>query len=88
MKVEQAEIYSDATNMAVMKHPGRAFPGVLIQGDSLFILWQQAERVCQGIARGTVAIEDATYLRDLRGEYLTHYKMTMTKHEMKLPFVD
>lgn len=36
MRVEPVEIYSDATNAAVMRHPGRHVPGFLIQGDSLY----------------------------------------------------
>ncbi len=44
MKLEKVEIYSDAPNMAVMKHPGRQYPGSLIQGDSLFSLTQSAKR--------------------------------------------
>ena len=32
MHTELVEIYSDESNMAVMRHPGRRFPGVLIQG--------------------------------------------------------
>jgi Family of unknown function (DUF6959) len=31
MHVEPVEIYSDQTNAAIMRHPGRRFPGVLIQ---------------------------------------------------------
>jgi hypothetical protein len=32
MHVEKVEIYSDKTNSAVLRHPARKFPGVLIQG--------------------------------------------------------
>jgi len=35
MRTENVEILSDRTNTAVMRHPGRRFPGVLVQGDSL-----------------------------------------------------
>lgn len=38
MHVEPVEIYSDLSNGAIMRHPGRRFPGVLIQGDSLYLL--------------------------------------------------
>src|SRR5262245_1747536 len=38
MHVEQVEIYSDVSNAAVMRHPGRRFPGVLVQGDTLYTL--------------------------------------------------
>ncbi len=35
MRKEYVEIYSNATNMAVMRYPVRRFPGVLVQGDTL-----------------------------------------------------
>jgi hypothetical protein len=35
MKIESVEIYSDASNAAILRHPGRRFPGVLVQGDTL-----------------------------------------------------
>jgi hypothetical protein len=31
MRSEMVEIFSDQTNAAVMRHPGRAFPGVLVR---------------------------------------------------------
>jgi hypothetical protein len=45
MHVEPVEIYSDTTNAAVMRHPGRHFPGLLIQGDSLYGLCGRADDV-------------------------------------------
>lgn len=33
MERMEIEVYSQQTNAAVMKAPGRQFPGVLIQGD-------------------------------------------------------
>ena len=47
MRIEEVEIFSDKTNSAVMRHPDRAFPGVLLQGDSLYILCKQADLVCK-----------------------------------------
>lgn len=43
MRTESVEIYSDETNRAVIRHPGRKFPGVLIQGDTLFTLCEMAD---------------------------------------------
>lgn len=33
MREDKVEILSDTTNAAIMRHLGRRFPGVLIQGD-------------------------------------------------------
>ena len=38
VRTELVEIYSDKTNAAVLRHPGRHFPGVLVQGDDLYAL--------------------------------------------------
>jgi hypothetical protein len=35
MKKATLEIYHEGSNFVVLKAPGRAYPGVLIQGDSL-----------------------------------------------------
>src|SRR5215467_14557846 len=47
MRVDQVEIFSDATNAAVMRHPDRRFPGLLVQGDTLSTLYQSADLICQ-----------------------------------------
>jgi hypothetical protein len=36
----EIEVYSEATNQAVVQMPGRQFPGSVIQGDSLSILYK------------------------------------------------
>jgi hypothetical protein len=38
MERVEAELFTDGGNNAVVRLPGRRFPGVLIQGDSLSIL--------------------------------------------------
>jgi hypothetical protein len=40
---ERPKALSDATNYAVVQLPGRAFPGVVIQGDSLHSLIAEIE---------------------------------------------
>jgi len=35
MRTELIEIYSDKSNAAVLRHPGRKFSGLLVQGDTL-----------------------------------------------------
>ncbi len=38
MRTIEVEIFSETTNSPVIKMPNRKFPGVVIQGDSLWIL--------------------------------------------------
>ncbi|NIX76544.1 DUF6959 family protein [Microvirga terricola] len=88
MRIESVEIFSDRTNAAVMRHPGRAFPGVLVQGDSLHILCQQADAACKEIGRDAPGYEDLNDLRDTLRSYLNHYKATLAEYGMKLPFYE
>ena len=46
MYTTKVEIFSDTTNRAVMRHPGRKFPGSLVQGDTLYGLCLLADDAC------------------------------------------
>jgi hypothetical protein len=88
MHTESVEIYSDATNSAVMRHPGRHFPGVLVQGDTLHSMCVTADAVCVA-ARGRISKEEFDQLNDLRNHLwalLTHYKGVLDEHKIGLPF--
>ena len=90
MHVEPVEIDSDVSNSAVMRHPGRRFPGVLVQGDTLSILCSTADRIC---ARSRTNIDEDAYLElnELRNSlwgFLIHYKTILGQHDIPLPFVD
>lgn len=86
MRIQSVEIFSDATNRAVMRHPGRAFPGVLVQGDSLYNLCREADRACQEVGRGSPGFEELNDLRNTLWGYLNYYKATLAEHSMDLPF--
>ena len=66
MKLSEVEIYSDATNMAVMRHPSRNFPGVLIQGDSLHRLLSELAVVLA--EKGTLSEEATAELEGIHEE--------------------
>ena len=88
MRVEPVEIYSDRSNAAIMRHPGRNFPGVLVQGDTLSILSGRADWLCKNL-RGKVGGEAYQELNDLKNALqglLSHYKETLAAHGMRLPF--
>ncbi len=82
MRTETVEIYSDKTNRAVMRHPGRNFPGVLIQGDTLFNLCIMADEACAKAGSN----EDMERLRDALWDLLLHYKIVLGEHDIRLPF--
>ena len=86
MRQEQVEILSDQTNAAVMRHPGRHFPGVLVQGDTLHTLCQRADVVCRELCRGSPGYDEANKLRNALWGLLTHYKVVLSEHDLPLPF--
>ena len=86
MREEPVEILSDRTNAAVMRHPGRRFPGVLVQGDTLHALCQQADMVCREIDRTSPSYDQANDLRGTLWGLLTHYKTLLADHGLPLPF--
>ncbi|WP_095200953.1 DUF6959 family protein [Mesorhizobium carmichaelinearum] len=86
MRSEPVEIYSDQTNAAIMRHPGRRFPGLLIQGDTLYILCRKADDICAAIGRGQPGFDEANELRNSFWAYLNHYKIVLTEHDLPLPF--
>jgi hypothetical protein len=86
MRVEPVEIYSDATNAAIMRHPGRHFPGFLIQGDSLYVLCRRADEVCASIGRGAPGFDVANELRNALWASLNHYKAVLVEHQLPIPF--
>jgi len=88
MKKESVEIYSDATNQAVIKHPGRNYPGVLIQGDTLYFLCQSLDEACKSIKEKDYenAYDEINELRNALWEKLNHYKVVLGEHDIELPF--
>lgn len=86
MRIETVEIYSDTTNAAVIRHPGRKFPGVLVQGDTLHNLAKQADLICEKIGTGSIAFDEADDMRKALWALINHYKATLNAHSLKLPF--
>ena len=90
MKKEEVEIYSDTSNYAVMKHPGREYPGSLVQGDSLYSLCKMADEVSELINNKNIseAKEEIEELREILWERLNHYKQVLSEHKIELPFYE
>lgn len=88
MHIEPVEIYSDATNRGILRQPGRRFPGILVQGDTMYGLCQDADKVCALVA-SKLSDEENEEVNDLRNrlwEFLVHYKKVLAEHHMQLPF--
>src|SRR5262245_33936650 len=55
MEKLELEVYSQATNQAIVKMPGRRYPGLVIQGDSMSGLADRAESIFERAKSGTDA---------------------------------
>ncbi len=84
----EVEIYSDASNHAIMKHPGRNFPGSLLQGDSLYILCQDLDILLSELKKSDYeeVEEIANDLRNRLWDRLNHYQNVLLEHDIDLPF--
>jgi len=88
MKQIEIEILSDTINCPVVSVPGRKYPGVVIQGDSLAILYGLAVE----IEMQTASIHDeeiaATidHLKRKLSAYVEEYETTMKAHGRDLPY--
>ena len=83
MQTELVEIYSNT----IMRHPLRRFPGMLIQGDSLYIL---SQNVAEALAYAEPESDQWYVLKELaeglQGR-VDHYVEVMREHNLELPFI-
>ncbi len=89
MKIESVEIYADASNMAVIKCPDRAYPGVLVQGDTLYTMIASLRYV---IANGDCLDEEPAGgllgVAERLEEMLTYYRSVLAVNRIQSPFRD
>ena len=88
MKIDKLEVYSDASNMAIIKHPGREYPGSLMQGDSLHSLLQNLIEAKAEIESGNLR-DSAEILDEVinsLNDRLEHYTKVLKDHGIELPF--
>ena len=89
MQVIALEVYSTDSNFAVLKPPGRKFPGSVIQGDSLALLASAANHLSERLAQvsgDAELLQAVTELRDQLEARLRHYEAVLTEHGMSLPY--
>ncbi|MEO1584808.1 MAG: hypothetical protein AAFR96_09580 [Planctomycetota bacterium] len=76
----QVELLDNTTNRAVVRVPGRRFPGVVVQGDSLGRLVHDLERAAQSDSGDELAMV-LTEFRELQ----THYESVLRCHGIDMP---
>jgi hypothetical protein len=81
MERVELEVYSFETNAAVVRMPGRRFPGLVIQGDSLSILLHRVQSILdrvQELPDGELC-DDVEEVRDILLGYLRTYEDILVK---------
>ncbi len=88
MEQIEIEVFSQATNAAVVRMPTRHFPGLVIQGDSLHILYDLADSIVQLAAPhdDEDLSGEAEELRDLLARYVSSYESVLKEYGIKLPY--
>lgn len=89
METRPIDVFSEEVNYAILRAPGRNFPGCLIQGDSLAILCRNALRVVERVRALEITDEDLlgevqSLTNALIGRLL-HYQDVLREHQIRLP---
>ena len=84
----ELEVFSQASNFAIVRMPGRKFPGAVIQGDSLYILTSLARAIYQRVKESpdTELADAANELQKLLSTRLSHYGSVLKDHNLELPY--
>ena len=86
----EVEVFSNATNHWIIRTPGRAFPAMVIQGDSFSILVRGAERLLHGVravsSPDSELVDQAEMVCELLQERLKDYEAVLHQHGIELPY--
>ena len=85
---EQVELLSRPVNYAVVQLPGRNFPGVVVQGDTLNSLVRQLARISELLTTNQTD-ELAAEVEEMREELsgaVAHYESVCVTRGIALPY--
>jgi hypothetical protein len=88
MEIKPIEVFSEVSNYAIVRMPGRNYPGCVIQGDSLNILLNTAKRAHElALSTGIEDLIDETedLAENLSGR-LDYYEAILKEHGLDLPY--
>jgi len=88
MTKAEVEVFSAPGNDVVIRMPGRRYPGVLVQGDSLSILVNLAASIDARAKKlgDEDLVDDSTELRELLMKKLQWYEAALKAHGIDLPY--
>jgi len=90
MEIEQLEVYAPDSNYAIIKLPGRNYPGCVIQGDSLATLCRLAQDIASCVHDGNTMSEsflaDVQELANSLLDRMLHYQRVLSSHGIDFPY--
>lgn len=88
MERKEIEVFTELSNFAIVRMPGRSYPGCVIQGDSLSILLRAAERAVElaSTTQNQELIDEIESLKDDLAARLDHYGQVIQAHGFHLPY--
>lgn len=90
METLPLDVFSSASNMAVVRAPGRKFPGMVVEGDSLWVLWDCARKARERLGQLRISDEELlgevdSLLEELN-ERLTFNEEVLKEHGLEFPY--
>lgn len=86
----EVEVFSSDVNSWVIRTPGRAFPATVMQGDTLFILFDETQKLLDELRGITdiapTLVDDARAHRDRIWQHLSHYETVLEGQGIRLPY--
>jgi hypothetical protein len=86
MKKLEFLVLGQESNSWVVQVPGRKYPGVVLQGDSLKNLYDLATEIVDSTPRSEGTHELASELCQLLKSHLTGYEKALGKYGIALPY--
>ena len=88
MERKELEVFSKATNTAIIRAPGRKFPGVLIQGDALSNFFSDAMVLVEALSdsKDEELFFTALSMAERLEGHLLHYEQVLGEQGIQLPY--
>jgi len=89
MRHADVEVFGDAVNASVLRLPGRKYPGILVQGDSLHTLLRSVAQATEALrlGRGDDAEAELVDLLGTLRQYQAAYEAALEAAGIPLPYV-
>lgn len=86
MKPLKVEVFSEATNCPIIRFPGRKFPGLLIQGDTLKNFADTIEELITLDANSEEFRNELTDVTVQIKSMLAHYERVLDAYNIRVPY--